>query len=199
MAQDPLHDLPTYTRPARRFHWGVAFLILLQIPIGLYMTYRAYEMMGVNDKGEAVKGVFDGVTNTLYDSHKSIGMLIFLLVLLRLMYRLTHGAPRSDPSVPAALTGVSHLLHWSIYLLLLAVPIAGYVGVSYFGALDVFGIPLPAVTAEDKKFSEEVFQYHKLAGQILFSLVVLHIGAALYHKLVRKDRVVERMLPKRIA
>lgn len=197
MVQDPAHDLPAYSSTARKFHWGVAFLILLQFPIGLYMTYRGYEMMGVNDKGEAVKGVWDGVTNALYSSHKAIGITILLLVLARLVYRLTQGAPRSDPSVPAALTGISHLVHWSIYLLLIAVPIGGYIGVSYYGALDVFGIPLLAVTEKDEKFAEVIFGYHELAGQILFALVVLHIGAAVYHKFVRKDRVVERMLPKK--
>ncbi len=203
MAQDPAHDLPTYTRVARLFHWGVALLILIQIPIGLYMTYRGYEMMGVNDKGEAVKGVWSGIadnglTDSLYSSHKLIGISILMLVLLRLAYRVTRGAPPSDPSVPAALTGVSHLLHWSIYLLLIAVPIGGYIGTSYYGALDVFGIPLPAVTVKDEKFSEVVFGYHELGALILLSLVGLHFGAALYHKFVRKDRVVERMLPKRV-
>jgi cytochrome b561 len=197
MAQDPAHDLPTYTRAARKFHWGVALLILIQFPIGLYMTYRGYEMMGVNDKGEAVKGVWDSLTNTLYSSHKAIGITILLLVLARLVYRLSQGVPRSDPSVPAALTGVSHLVHWSIYLLLIAVPIGGYIGISYYGALDVFGIPLPAVTEKDEKFSEVIFGYHELAGKILFALVVLHISASVYHKFVRKDRVVERMLPKK--
>jgi cytochrome b561 len=202
MAQDPAHDLPTYTRAARKFHWGVAFLILLQIPIGLYMTYRGYEMMGVNDKGEAVKGVWSGIadnglTDSLYNSHKLIGITILLLVLWRLAYRVTRGAPPSDPSVPAALTGVSHLVHWSIYLLLIAVPIGGYIGTSYYGALDVFGIPLLAVTEKDEKYSEVIFGYHEIGAKILATLVVLHIGAALYHKFVRKDRVVERMLPKK--
>ncbi len=202
MAQDPTHALPTYTRAARGFHWWIALFILIQIPLGLYMVYRGDEMEGVNDKGEAVKGVWNGIadnglTETLFNSHKLIGISILLLVLLRLAYRLTRGVPPSDPSVPAALTGVSHLLHWSIYLLLIAIPVGGYIGSSYYGALDVFGIPFPPVTAKDEKFSEVVFGYHGLAAEILLALAVLHIGAAGYHKFVRKDRVVERMLPKK--
>ncbi len=200
MAQDPAYDLPTYTPTARRFHWLVAFLILLQFPIGIYMTYRGYEMDGgVNEKGEPIRGVWDAVTDTLYSSHKTIGILILLFVLLRLIYRFTQGAPRSDPSVPPALTGLAHLLHWAIYALLIAVPVGGYLGISYGNYLDVFGVKLPAVTITDKTLSEEIFKYHGAAAFILLALIGLHIAAAIYHRFVRRDRVVERMIPKRIA
>lgn len=199
MAQDPAYDIPVYTRAARHFHWWVVLLLAIQIPVGLYMTYRGYEMIGVNDKGEAVKGVWDGVTNTLYSSHKTLGLVILVLVVARLLYRFTHGAPRPDPSVPPALIGISHMVHWLIYALLLIVPVIGYLGISYGNYLDVFGVQLPAVTDKDTKSAEEIFEWHEMAAFALLSLVVLHIGGALYHKLVRKDRVVERMLPKRIA
>jgi cytochrome b561 len=197
MASPQNYDIPVYAPPARRFHWLVVALLLLQFPIGWYMIYRSEEMPGVNDKGEAVKGVWDGITNTLFSSHKTIGLIIFLVVLLRLGYRLTHGAPRSDPSVPAPLTGLSHAVHWGLYLLLIAIPIGGYIGISYGNYLDVFGVHLPAITPEDKKMSEQFFGYHIIAAQVLFVLALLHIFAALYHKFVRKDRVVERMLPKK--
>jgi len=200
MAQDPAYDLPTYTPTARRFHWLIAFLILLQFPIGIYMTYRGYEMDGgVNEKGEPVKGVWDAVTDTLYSSHKTIGIVILLLVLVRLIYRLTQGAPRSDRSVPPALTGLAHLLHWVIYALLIAVPIGGYLGISYGNYLDVFGVNLPAVTATDKDMSKELFEYHEAAAFTLLVLIGIHIAAAIYHRYVRRDRVVERMIPKRVA
>jgi cytochrome b561 len=197
MAKDHNYDIPVYAAPARRFHWLVAALIFVQFPIGWYMMYRSEEMPGVNDKGEAVKGVWDATTNFLFSSHKTIGLTIFLIVLMRLAYRLINGAPKSDPSVPAAMTGISHLVHWSIYLLLIALPIGGYLGISYGNYLDVFGIHLPALTAEDKKMSEQFFGLHGLGAQLLFVLALVHIGAALYHWFVRKDRVVERMLPKK--
>jgi len=199
MAHGEGYDIPIYSRPARQFHWWIVFLLLLQVPIGLYMTYRGYEMEGVNDKGEVVKGVWDDVTNTLYSSHKTIGILILLLVVLRLVYRLTKGAPPSDPSVPPALTGIGHLVHWLLYLALLAVPVIGYLGISFGRYLDVFGVPLAAVTIEDKKFSEQVLEWHALAAFTLLGLAAAHILGAIYHKAVRKDRVVERMLPKRVA
>lgn len=198
MSQSQDYDIPVYTRAARKFHWWVVFLILLQFPIGLYMTYRGMEMEWINEKGETVKGVWDGVTNTLYSSHKTIGLIILLVVVLRLGYRLAQGAPAPDPTVPKPLIGISHLVHWSMYLLLLAVPIIGYIGISYGRYLDVFGIPLPAITAEDKKMSEEVFEFHELAAQLLALGIAIHFAGALYHRLIRKDRVVERMLPRKI-
>lgn len=198
MAQDPAYDLPTYTPAARKFHWLIALLILIQFPIGLYMTYRGNDMETVNDKGETVKGVWDGVTNTLYSSHKALGLTILALVLLRLIYRLSNGAPRSDPSVPPALTGVAHLVHWSIYLLLLAVPTLGLLGIYFGDYLDIFSIKLPQLVTKDSKFAETLFEYHEVAAFILIALVVLHVGAAIFHHFVRRDRVVERMVPKRI-
>jgi cytochrome b561 len=191
--------IPVYAPPARKFHWWVAAFIFLQIPLGLYMTYRAKEMPGVNDKGEAVEGVWDDITAALYSSHKVLGLLILALVVARLIYRLTQGAPKSDPSLPAAMTGISHAVHWSIYLLLLALPIGGYLGISYGNHLNIFGIGFPAITGENKDLSKELFEYHELAGYALATLVALHVGAAVYHRFVRKDRVVERMLPKRVA
>ena len=73
----------------------------------------------------------------------------------------------------------------------------GYLGISYGNYLDVFGVHLPAVTPENKDMSKELFELHETGRDILFALVALHIGGALFHKLIRKDRVVERMLPKK--
>ncbi len=199
MAHPNDYDIPIYSRAARRFHWWVALFIAIQFALGFYMTYRGYEMVYTNEAGETKTGLFDAVTGALYDSHKLLGVLIFVIVLLRLGYRLTHGAPPSDRSLPAALTGISHLVHWTIYLLLVAVPIGGYIGVSYYGALNAFNtVPLPPVTEKDEKMAEVIFGYHKLAALVLLALVGLHIAAAIYHRFIRKDRVVERMLPRRI-
>lgn len=204
MAQHHAAGIPVYSPAARRFHWWVVLLLAIQLPLGYYMMYRAEDMPGVNDKGEPVKGVWNGIadgglTDTLFSGHKVIGILILLTVLARLLYRLFNGAPKSDPSVPAALTGLSHAMHWGLYLLLIAVPVAGYVAISFGRFLDVFGVRLPAVTPEDQEAAKTVFHNHELGAFILVVLAGLHIAAAVYHKAVRKDRVVERMLPKKMA
>jgi cytochrome b561 len=199
MAQDPRYGLPTYTPTARALHWLIAFLVFIQLPLGVYMSYRGNEMETVNEKGETVKGVFDALTGALYSSHKLIGLTIFLLIVLRLLYRLSHGAPRSDPSVPPALTGASHFVHWMLYVLLIAVPIAGYFAISYGRYLEVFGIPLPAITEKNEDMSKEIFEWHETGAFLILAFVTLHVLAAIYHRFVRKDRVVERMLPRKVA
>ena len=199
MAQDPKYDLPTYAPTARGLHWLIALLVFIQLPLGFYMSYRGNDMPSVNEKGEPVKGVWDGLTDFLYSSHKLIGLTVLALVLLRLLYRLTRGAPRSDPTVPPALTGVSHLVHWALYALLIAMQIIGYTAISYGDFRDVFGFHLPAVTEKNDDLSKEIFEWHETGAILIIAFVTLHIVAAVYHRFVRKDRVVERMIPKRVA
>lgn len=197
MAQDPKYDLPTYTPTARGLHWLIALLIFVQLPLGFYMSYRGNEMPSVNEKGEPVKGVWDALTGYLYSSHKLLGLIVLALIVLRLLYRLTRGTPRSDPAVPPALTGVSHLVHWALYALLLAVPILGYTAISYGDYLDVFNFRLPMLTEKNDELSKQVFHWHEIGAFLIIAFVALHIVAAIYHSFVRRDRVVERMIPKR--
>ncbi len=173
-----------YSPTARAFHWIVAFLVLIQIPVGMYMHYRGNDL-----------NIWDSVTNNLYSGHKLFGLIILGLVILRLAYRLTAGAPKPEPTIEPWQHTVSELNHWALYLLLLAVPILGYIGVSMFPALDIFGaFKLPAITEPDKAMSEQVFLLHALGGFALAGLIALHVGAALYHYVIRQDNVLGRML-----
>ncbi len=199
MAQDPKYDLPTYTPTARGLHWLLALLIFIQLPLGFYMSYRGNEMPSVDEKGQPVKGVWDALTGFLYSSHKLIGVTVLALILLRLLYRLTRGAPRSDPTLPPALTGASHLVHWSLYTLLLAVPVLGYLATSYGDYLDVFGFRLPMITEKNDDLSKQVFRWHAIGAFVILGLVLLHVAAAIFHRFIRRDRVVERMIPKHLA
>ncbi|MBS0233958.1 MAG: cytochrome b [Proteobacteria bacterium] len=199
MAQDPKYDLPIYTPTARGLHWLIALLIFIQLPLGFYMSYRGNEMPSVNEKGEPVKGTWDALTGFLYSSHKLIGLTVLVLVVWRLFYRLTRGAPKSDPMVPAPLTGVSHLVHWVLYLLILAVPLIGLEAILYGDYRDIFGFQLPAITAKDEDLAKELFEWHEIGAFLIIGFVALHILAAIYHRFVRRDRVVERMIPKRLA
>lgn len=197
MASEESYDIPIHATAARRYHWLVAALLLIQFPLGLYMVYRGNDMVTVNAQGEVVKGLWDGLTTALYSSHKLLGLTILLLAVLRLGYRLTQSVPPPDATVPPLLTGLSHILHWSLYVLLIATPIIGYLAISYGNYLDLAGMRLPALTLEDKEFAKEIFEWHELAAKILAGLIVVHILGALYHRVIRKDRVVERMWPRR--
>lgn len=172
----------SYSQAARRFHWWTAALVAIQAPIGLYMVYR----------GNTLK-LWDGLTNTLYNSHKLLGIVIFLLVLTRLFYRLRRGVPADEPSLEPWQKAASHATHWGLYLLLLLVPIGGYLGISLYPALDVFGIPLPSISAANQPAAERVFYLHWIGAVLIILLVGMHVGAALFHYFIRRDGVLQRM------
>lgn len=186
MERTPTSDtqVEIYSPPARRFHWWTVALILVQVPLGLYMAYRGN-----------VLGIFDDLTNNLYGSHKLIGIIIFLVVLARLAYRLMHGAPTDEPTLEWWHKAASHFNHWGLYLLLLATPIAGYIGISQYPALNIFGIPLPGIVAADQDAASRTFMIHFWLALVLVAFVAIHVAAALYHYVIRKDNVLTRMLP----
>ena len=124
-------DPGTYSVAARRFHWWTVAFLAVQIPIGLVMVYRG---KGLN--------LWDATTNFLYSTHKMLGLIILFVVVARLSYRLTKGAPADEPTLTPWQKGVSHATHWLLYLLLIVVPIGGYIGISLYPALDVHGFSL---------------------------------------------------------
>ena len=88
-------------------------------------------------------------------------------------------------------------MHWSLYGLLIAVPVAGYVGISLFPALDLFGLfKLPGIVAPDKDAAATAFAVHALLALALVLLIGMHVGAALFHYFIRRDNVLARMAPR---
>jgi cytochrome b561 len=178
-------QIEVYSSTARSFHWLVVLLIAIQIPVGLYMVYRGTDL-----------NIWDATTNQLYSGHKLTGVVILFLVLLRLAYRLIAGAPSPEPTLEPWQRTISALNHWGLYLLLLIVPILGYIGVSMYPALDIFGLfKLPALVEPDKKMSTTVFLWHFYGAMALLALIGLHVCAALFHLVIRQDNVMGRMWP----
>jgi len=175
----------TYSTAARHFHWWTVALLLIQVPVGLYMVYR----------GAATN--FDALTNTLYSSHKTLGLVILALVVARLIYRFAHGAPADEPTLEWWQKAASHATHWSLYLLLILVPIVGWLGISFYDAREVFGIAtIPALATKNHEAWEVARLVHKSLAYLTVALVAMHIGAAVVlHYFIRKDGVLERMLP----
>jgi cytochrome b561 len=174
-----------YSGRARTFHWLTVALVLVQVPLGLAMVYRGKWL-----------DLFDAVTNTMYSSHKLLGMIILIVVVARLLYRFAHGAPADEPTLATWQKVISHLNHWGLYLMLIVVPLLGWLGVSYYGALDIFGLfSLPALASQDQAQADAILGLHLLAAIALVLLVGLHVAAALYHYFIRGDNVLGRMWP----
>lgn len=148
------------------------------------MTYRGHTL-----------GIFDETTNTLYSTHKLVGFVLLWVVLARIGYRLWHGAPRPEPTLePWQRTG-SNIVHRSLYVLLVLMPILGWVGISLFGARDIFGwFSLPALTSQNEELANQVLAVHTSVAWLLIVLIIGHAGMALFHYFVRKDNVLRRML-----
>lgn len=172
-----------YSPPARALHWLTVALIFVQIPVGVFMVRYAYATE------------FKWPSGQLYDAHKLMGLVILALVAFRLIYRLVNGAPPDEPTLESWQKIVSHITHWALYALLIAVPVLGWLAISYYGPFKPFGISLPALVAENQDRATLVFRLHMIAAFTLAGLIALHIGAALFHFVVRKDGVLARMLP----
>ena len=172
---------PTYSLTARRLHWLTVALLALQIPVGLFMVRY----------GAATE--FAEPTAKLYDGHKLAGLTILVLVLARLIYRLVHGAPPDEPTIEPWQRVVGHLNHWALYALLILVPLLGWLAVSHYGPFEPFGIKLPTLAAQNEAQATRTFFLHMLAAYALIVFAGMHVGAALFHYVIRKDGVLRRM------
>ena len=178
-------DVQVYAPAARKFHWWTVALIFLMFPIAKIMTYRGNDL-----------NIWDATTNALYTAHKSIGFLIFWLVVARLIYRFRNGAPADEPTLEWWQKLASHATHWSLYVLLLVVPLLGLRGVSQYGARNIYGpVSLPQIATENQDAAGFTFWLHGVAAFALALLILTHIGAAIFHFVIRKDGVLTRMLP----
>jgi cytochrome b561 len=170
-----------YTNTAKFFHWTVAACVLTLIPAGL-----------------AMNNVAEGpLQNTLYTVHRSLGALVLALMILRLGYRLIVGWPAPEPTITPAQRIASHAVHNLLYVLLIVQPALGWYATSAYGAtISFFGLfNLPALTEKNEPLSEQLFVVHELIGFTIAGLLLLHISGALYHYFIRRDGVLQRMLP----
>jgi cytochrome b561 len=171
---------PAYTVTARVLHWVTALVIAFMIPLGV--------MIG-NDWG-------GGLQSWLYGLHESLGALLIPLILARLGHRLTNPPTPLPQDIPALHRFAAHVTHVGLYALLVAQPLVGWIAMSASGApVTVLGLfALPPLAAENRVFSEQLFLLHGLIGLSIAGLLAAHIGAALYHHVIRKDRVLMRMI-----
>lgn len=173
---------PGYATPARWLHWVVAVAVLLMIPAGLVMT---------------TEGLPRSVQDGLFLFHKNLGVLLIPLILVRLVYRLRHPPPPLPASVPGWQQRIAALSHAGLYLLLVIMPISGFVRVRAGGfpieLLDRIGAG-PWI-AKSKPLADAAQGLHGAAGMLIIALIALHVGAALHHALILRDGVWSRIWP----
>ena len=168
-----------YSTPAVVLHWLVALLIFAGFPLGLYMV----DLPLSPDKLK------------LYSYHKWIGITVLLLVAVRVSWRLTHVPPPLPASVAAWQRHASALVHGLLYVLMIAIPLSGWLMSSAKGFQTVwFGVlPLPDLIGKDKALGDQLAEVHKILNFTLLALVVLHVGAALQHHFIERQPFLQRM------
>lgn len=166
---------------SQTLHWLIVILVLLQFLLG----FKAH---GLPVSLERLM---------LLARHKSIGITIFALMILRLAWRLYSPPPRLPSGTRPVLAIAAHLSHGLFYALLLMMPLVGWLlssasnlTVSWFGLAS-----LPNLVTPNQRLAHWLLLTHESMAWLLLALVVGHIGAALWHHFVVRDGVLLRMLP----
>lgn len=174
-------SLHRYTGVAIALHWLIAFAILGTFLLGQYMTNLQLSPAKLK----------------LYSYHKWIGVTIFLLVLMRIAWRLAHRPPLPPASMPAWQHSAASIAHFFLYALTLAIPVSGWLMSSASGFQVVYlgVIPIPDLLAKSKDAAQELKQLHEALNWLMVLVVAMHVAAALKHHLMDRDDVLQRMLP----
>lgn len=174
-----------YASVAKWLHWLMAAIILCMIPAGLTMTRLG-----------------DGpVKNQIYDLHKSFGMIVFTLAVVRAAWRVSRGAPPPVSTLTPFLRVASLTSHRLLYVLIFFVPIVGWIGTSMCcGPVQLFGMfDLTLPIRGDEHTAETVFAVHRYGAYLMTAILLVHISAAFFHGFILRDRVLPRMLPEALA
>lgn len=174
----------SYTATAKILHWLIAVAVFAQISLGLWM-------IGIPKAPPGVRAYW-------FNVHKSIGITLGVLILLRLIWRLTHRAPPLPATVPAWQRMAAKTSHVMLYVCMIVMPVSGYLGSSFTKfPIKYFGYTLPHWGWEAPALKELCSQVHLVTVTIFITLIAIHTAAALKHLLINRDGVFQRMWPSR--
>ena len=174
-------DATRWGSVAKAFHWTIAVLVIGLLVGGLTMT----DMKVSPEKFK------------LYALHKSIGITVLALMLLRFAWRGIDPRPQDVAGMAPIVAFAAHAVHRLLYVALIAMPISGWVynSASNF-PLQWFGlVQLPAIVAPDKGLKELAHEVHEVLAWTIIALLLAHIAGALKHHFIDRDDTLRRMLP----
>jgi cytochrome b561 len=177
---------PRYTLLQRLLHWLIVVLVVLALSVGGTIGYLGFD---------GLRAAFGPAgTDFIYTSHKTLGVLILGFMVLRLLARIGFGKPAYAQPLPAPQRIASGIVHWLFYVVLLAMPVLGWMATASGGyPVHLFNIELPGLIGRNKELSDQLFLLHRYTAYVLIGLIVLHVAGALYHWRVRRDEVMQRM------
>lgn len=169
-----------FNRVARLIHWGMAAMLTAMVGLGFYATHLNF---------------FDPWYHRALSWHRSLGVLVFAVHLIRLVWRLSHQPPSLPESLPKWERHAALFTHWTLYLFIFLLPLTGYVtstadgrGVSVFGWWELPALLPPAAGRETWMGT-----IHLLVSVGFCLFVLLHIAAALKHHFINRDGILRRM------
>ena len=175
----------SYNAIAKLFHWGMGLVFVGLIALGLLMTDMPLSPQKLQ----------------YYSWHKWAGVSVFMLVWLRLVWRLLNRPPAYPDSMSSGLQRVAHLGHAALYGLMIVIPLSGWLMSSAKGVPTVwFGVlPLPDLLERNKELGHLLQEVHESLNYLLMLLLAGHVAAALKHHWIDRDDILKRMLPNRSA
>jgi cytochrome b561 len=175
-----MKELNRYTRVAIVLHWIMVPAILMQFSLGWYMV----------DLPKSPERSY------FFALHKSIGLTIFLMAMIRLGWRLMHNPPPLPATLPHWQRESARVTHTMLYILMFLQPLSGYLSSSFSGyTTNLFGIPLPAWGWKDPVLNQLLTDFHIISSIILALLISAHILGALVHVLTPGDHIFRRIWP----
>ncbi|MFL9902663.1 cytochrome b [Paraburkholderia fungorum] len=163
---------------ARILHWTMAPLIIAMLFIGVGMV-----------------ATVSHAHDTLIAIHKPLGIALLLLVIVRAGVRFTGGSPPLPDNMPASQRIAAKASHWVLYALMAAMPLIGWAMLSAAGyPITLYGpLHLPPIAPHDNGLFAALRALHSWLAFALFATVLLHLAAALFHGLIRRDGVLSSM------
>ena len=181
MRAPELHE--RYTNIAIALHWLIALIVIAQIVLGWWMQEIPKDPVGPRVNA--------------FNLHKSIGLTVLLLMVVRLTWRSTHRPPPL-PRMPAWQAVAARTNHWLLYLCLFLQPMTGYLGSAVSGyPVRYFGLVLPDWAAKNIGLKDFLSVVHLTTSWVLVAAIALHVAAALKHHYADRDQLIWRIWPGR--
>lgn len=182
-----------YNVGARWFHWITTLLIFVIVPLG--WIFAEFKTM----KGD--KNVFEapipGSPADYASLHKTLGLIVLAIVAARIVYRIFNRPPPLPGTIAAAEKGLAHATHWLLYLVLLVMPISGYImssaGDHPISIFWLFDFPKLPISKDQGKVAHNIHIYAQFA---VYALVILHLAGVSVSLFLRRDNILGRMLPR---
>ncbi len=168
-----------YPLSMRIFHWVISVLILTLLAVGFWMARLPEDYPGLRD---------------IFDIHKSFGVIVLILVVLRILNRLKSKVPALPREVNKFYANLSAITILALYVCMVCQPIAGYFMSTFSGkVVTIFGLPVPSLVEKDAAMGKFFFEVHASIGIALVVLITLHIAGTAKHYVVDKVNLLKRM------